>query len=88
MRLPMLSSYFYDTVIKFLSCFDHILIDIITYESTHRMKLPVPAGFIVTTETCLEYYHNNVQMSTQLVEEYTHAVHELEKQTGRLFPCK
>ena len=52
------------------------------------MKLPVPAGFIVTTETCLEYFQNHRQMSTQLVEEYTNAVHEIEKQTGRLFPCK
>jgi pyruvate,orthophosphate dikinase len=52
------------------------------------MRLPVPPGFIVTTETCLEYFTNHKQMSTQLVDEYTHAVNEIEKQTGRKFPSK
>jgi pyruvate,orthophosphate dikinase len=52
------------------------------------MSLQVPSGFIVTTETCLEYFSNQKQMSTQLVNEYTHAVHEIEKKTGRLFPSK
>jgi pyruvate,orthophosphate dikinase len=51
------------------------------------MKLPVPPGFVVTTESCIEYYRQDKQMSSELVEEYTRAVHELEHQTGRKFPC-
>lgn len=52
-----------------------------------RMKLSVPPGFVVTTEACVEYYQQHKQMSPELVAEYTKAVHELERQTGRKFPC-
>lgn len=51
------------------------------------MKLPVPPGFVITTEACVEYFRHHKQISTELVDEYTKAVHELERQTGRSFPC-
>jgi hypothetical protein len=57
-----------------------------SYHPCDRMKLPVPPGFVITTETCLEYFHGHRQITPQLIEEYTRAVHELERQTGRKFP--
>jgi hypothetical protein len=50
-----------------------------------RMKLPVPPGFVISTETCQEYFQSGHQLPSTLIEDYTHAVHELERQTGHIF---
>lgn len=64
-----------------------------------HLKLPVPPGFVITTESCLEYFHHQQEMTTKetkvvenylpqhFIEEYTRAVHELERQSGRKFGC-
>jgi len=54
----------------------------------HRLRLPVPPGFIITTETCLEYFHSNKTFPESLLHEYTRAVHDIEKHTGRIFGSK
>lgn len=61
-----------------------------------RMKIPVPQGFVVTTETCIEY--NTFQSKSKICEmvkgsplpdflqtEYKNAIHELERQSNRKF---
>jgi pyruvate,orthophosphate dikinase len=34
-----------------------------------KLGMPVPAGFTITTETCAEYYKNNMQFPVGLKEE-------------------
>lgn len=55
-----------------------------------RMKLPVPPGFIITTESCLEYLYGEPGLekdglSSHLIEQYMQGVQTLEKQTGKFF---
>lgn len=51
-----------------------------------RLGLPVPPGFTISTEACIEYFNDNKQqLPNNLVDEYTKFVHEIERQTGRLF---
>ena len=38
------------------------------------------------TKACIEYYQHHRQISSHLVDQYTHGVHVLEKETGRTFP--
>ena len=45
----------------------------------------MPPGFVISTETCLEFYHASRQLPQALVDEYTRCVHDLEKTTGRAF---
>eukprot|EP01041_Mallomonas_annulata_P006051 gene6051-12201_t len=54
-----------------------------------RLGLPVPPGFIITSEACLEFFHefNNV-MPGHLIDEYIKSVHEIERKSGRTFGVK
>ena len=47
------------------------------------LGLPVPPGFIITTETCLEYYDLGRQMPKGLWEDIQARMHELEADVGR-----
>ena len=60
----------------------------------YRLNMPVPPGFVISTEACLEYLGMDKEKSdsTQLdrlpdhlIHEYTIKVHEIERQTHRLF---
>jgi phosphoenolpyruvate synthase/pyruvate phosphate dikinase len=50
-----------------------------------RLGLPVPAGFVITTETCIDFFHEDDKVGTfstkalgsSLIEQYTKAIHEL-----------
>lgn len=53
-----------------------------------RMGLPVPPGFIITSETCLEYFRSENNLPSSLIEEYYKGVHEIERKTGRIFGNK
>ncbi|MFH1222750.1 MAG: pyruvate, phosphate dikinase, partial [Pseudomonadota bacterium] len=50
-----------------------------------RIGLPVPAGFIITTEACNEYYINSGKISSGVIDEIRKAVLKLEKATGKKF---
>ena len=52
-----------------------------------RLGLPVPPGFIITTETCLEFFHDNKCLPDGLADQYIKAIEEMEKTTGRHFGC-
>lgn len=52
-----------------------------------RLGLPVPAGFVISSEACMEYFQaeGKGQLPNHLVEEYTKGLHEIEKRTGMVF---
>ena len=50
-----------------------------------QMGLPVPPGFIVTTEACLEYYKNKKKLPKGLMEEVQAHLKRVEEKTGKGF---
>jgi len=50
-----------------------------------RMGLPVPPGFIVTTEACLQYYENKKRLPKGLLEEVQTNLKRIEERTGKQF---
>jgi pyruvate, orthophosphate dikinase len=53
-------------------------------EMTH-MGLPVPPGFIVTTEACLQYFGNKKRLPKGLMEEVQANLKRVEEKTGKVF---
>ncbi|MGZ3615176.1 MAG: pyruvate, phosphate dikinase, partial [Thermodesulfobacteriota bacterium] len=53
-------------------------------EMTH-MGLPVPPGFIVTTEACLQHYQNKKKLLKGLMEEVQATLKRVEEKTGKKF---
>ena len=47
--------------------------------------LPVPPGFIITTEAAQECADSGFHLCDNLINEYTRAIHNLERQTGLVF---
>lgn len=52
-----------------------------------RLGLPVPAGFILSTEACKEFYSDKrgTTLSEDMLEDIKKAVHELELNTNKVF---
>lgn len=50
-----------------------------------KLDLPIPQGFIVTTEACTEYYKNEKTMSDEVVNQIKSSLAELEKISGKKF---
>ena len=50
-----------------------------------RLGLPVPPGFTITTEACLEYNENHGKLPKGLMEEVKTNLKILEKKTGKTF---
>ncbi|MGI6643348.1 MAG: pyruvate, phosphate dikinase [Bacillota bacterium] len=50
-----------------------------------RIGLPVPQGFTITTEACLEYYRLGEKMPDGLKEAIREHIKEFEKETGKAF---
>src|SRR3989454_11479241 len=50
-----------------------------------RIGLPVPPGFTITTEACLEYYRRSRQFPAGLMDEVRQKTHLLEERTGKRF---
>ncbi|MFB3886886.1 MAG: pyruvate, phosphate dikinase [Thermodesulfobacteriota bacterium] len=50
-----------------------------------RMGLPVPPGFIVTTEACLQYFENKKKLPKGLMEEVEGNLKRVEEKTGKIF---
>jgi len=48
-----------------------------------RLKLPVPPGFVITTEVCKNYYENNKTLSKNLISEVKKTLQKLRKKLGR-----
>ena len=50
-----------------------------------KLKLPVPAGFTITTEVCTHYYENKKKYPNGLVTEVNTAMKKVEKVMGKKF---
>ena len=50
-----------------------------------KIGIPVPQGFIVTTEACNKYYEDGKQITSSVVEEIHTNIKELERITGKEF---
>jgi len=50
-----------------------------------RIGLPVPPGFVITTEACQEYYAKGKKLPTGLIDEVKEHTARLEKRTGKCF---
>jgi pyruvate,orthophosphate dikinase len=53
-----------------------------------RLKLPVPPGFVITTEVCKKYYENNQKLPKSLVLELKKNIAKIEKKTGKKWNSK
>lgn len=52
------------------------------------LGLPVPMGFIVTTEACTSYYENSETLSSEIIKQVEDKILELEKSTGKNLEIK
>jgi pyruvate,orthophosphate dikinase len=50
-----------------------------------RMGLPVPPGFIVATEACIQYYSNKKKLPKGLMQEVQKCLKKVEEKTGKTF---
>src|SRR5438132_8468783 len=48
-----------------------------------RIGLPVPPGFTITTEACLEYYHRTRQLPAGMMDEVRQKVRPLQERNGQ-----
>ncbi len=48
-----------------------------------RLKLPVPPGFVITTEVCKKYYENNKNLPKNVISEVKKNIYKIEKKTGK-----
>ena len=53
-----------------------------------NLGLPVPKGFIVTTEVCNNYYDNNEQLNDEIIDQINEKILELENITNKKFGSK
>ena len=49
------------------------------------LGLPVPPGFVITTDVCKAYYNNGGRMPDGLMEEVRNKISEVERETGKRF---
>ena len=53
-----------------------------------RLKLPVPPGFIITTEVCKKFYENNKKLPKTLMADVKKNIAKIEKRTGKKWNSK
>jgi pyruvate,orthophosphate dikinase len=53
-----------------------------------QIGLPVPPGFVITTEACLRYFDENKKLPKGLMEEVRGHMEDLEKKSGKGFGSK
>jgi len=53
-----------------------------------RLKLPVPPGFVITTEVCKKYYENGKKLPKTLIPEVKRNIAKIEKKTGKKWNSK
>lgn len=53
-----------------------------------NLGLPVPKGFVVSCNACLNYYKNGLNISDKIMLEVENAIKVLEKETGKKFGDK
>ncbi|MEX2430827.1 MAG: pyruvate, phosphate dikinase, partial [Dehalococcoidia bacterium] len=66
------------------------MVDLLGSKGAHasemaRIGIPVPPGFVITTQACLAYYELGREFPEGLWDAIVENVHDLEKETGRRF---
>ena len=66
------------------------MVDLLGSKGAHvsemaRIGIPVPPGFIITTEACLEYYRIGRRFPDGLWDAVVQSLHGLEQETGKAF---
>lgn len=57
-----------------------------TYLSeTTNLDLPVPSGFVITTDACNQYYNDNQKINNEILEQINEYIIKLEQSTGKIF---
>ncbi len=50
-----------------------------------KLNLPIPSGFIISTDACKEYWHNNQQLNTEMLTQIMNEIKVIEAETGKSF---
>ena len=50
-----------------------------------RLGMPVPKGFVVTTEACADYYDSGEKLSPKIIEQIFKSLAKVEKDSGKKF---
>ncbi len=50
-----------------------------------KLRLPVPQGFIITTEMCTRFYEESCSLNDELIKQVAKKIKQLEKETGKEF---
>jgi pyruvate, orthophosphate dikinase len=50
-----------------------------------RLGLPVPPGFIITTDTCTDFFNGTTTMPAHLIDSWKYSIGQMEKITGKTF---
>jgi pyruvate,orthophosphate dikinase len=53
-----------------------------------RLKLPVPPGFVITTEVCKKYYEKNKKLPNEVITQVKKSIAKIEKKTGKKWNSK
>ena len=53
-----------------------------------RLKLPVPPGFVITTEVCKKYYENNKKLPSNVISQVKKNIAKIEKKTAKKWNSK
>lgn len=53
-----------------------------------RLKLPVPPGFVITTEVCKKYYQNDKKLPKEVLSQVKKNIAKMEKKTGKKWNSK
>ncbi len=53
-----------------------------------RLKLPVPPGFVITTEVCKQYYQNHKKLPKDLLAQVKKNIAKIEKRTSKKWNYK
>lgn len=51
----------------------------------YSLGLHVPSGFVITTETCNDFFKENKVMPPDFEHKLIASVHDIERRTGRIF---
>jgi pyruvate,orthophosphate dikinase len=53
-----------------------------------NIGLPVPAGFVITTEACTQYYEDGRKINDEITSQITEYMKKIEDETGKKFGDK
>lgn len=77
----------YQSILKLFILSDYIIL-LISLIILYRLGIRVPQGFIITSETCKDFFKGNKAMSEHLIDCLKSSIKSLENKTGKVFDYK